>query len=265
MPRKILDQAVLTATDYAADQVVVISEKTAKAMGIELGTLLPDAKSILAVAIKWRLDGYAGIDEDDRKRISSAIHEEAQRAMVFATLDIARIFDTLGVSVISQSRKAQAIIRDRKLFGETPDGYGICYSSVVVNCDLPDMDLPLRGNPGRKLRGTQAVKDLAKRMAPTWPASPTSPDQRVVDQLKGDASGRTILDAVDLNDLFMAYEPSVKSRQLRLYSPADYLPGGKSVLVLGMRYPEAALERAGKPPAERSDPMSSCSTRSTAN
>lgn len=255
MPRKILDQAVLTATEYAADQVVVISEKTAKAMGIELGTLLPDAKSILAVAIKWRLDGYAGIDEDDRKRISSAIHEEAQRAMVFATLDIARIFDTLGVSVISQSRKAQAIIRDRKLFGETPDGYGICYSSVVVNCDLPDMDLPLRGNPGRKLRGTQAVKDLAKAYGANLAGvSDIARINAVVDQLKGDAAGRTILDAVDLNDLFMAYEPSVKSRQLRLYSPADYLPDGKSVLVLGMRYPEAALERAGKPPAEAVGP-----------
>ncbi len=255
MPRKIIDQAILTATNYAADQVVVLSEEAARAKGIELGSLLPDAKSIMAVGIKWRLDGYAGIDPQDKTRITDAIQQEAQRAMLFATLDIARIFDTLGVSVISQSQKAQSIIRDQQLFGEMPEGYGLCYSSVVLNCDLPDMNLALRGNPGRKLSGSGAVKEMARTYGANLAGiSDVARINGVVDQLQNDASGRTILDAVDMNDLFMPYKPSVQARQLQLYRPADYLPDGKSVLVLGMRYPEAALERAGKPPAEAVGP-----------
>jgi epoxyqueuosine reductase QueG len=255
LPRKVIDQAILTASDYAADRVVVLSKETAEAKGIDLSSLLPDARGVMVVGLKWRLDGYAGIDEKDRQQAIGSIREEAQRAMVFATLDMARIFDTLGISVISQSRKMQDIIRKTDLFGPLPEDCGISYSSVVVNCDLPDLDIVLRGSYNRKLAGAQAVKALALSSGANLVGiSSTDRIDSVVDQLSGYAADQMILDAEDMNDLFTTYDPKVTPRKLRLCKPQDYLPEGKSVLVLGLRYPEAALERAGKPPAEAVGP-----------
>ena len=255
LPRKIIDEAVLTAAGYAADRVVIMSKETAQEKGIDLTERLPDARGVMVVGMKWREDSYAGMASEDRSQNERNTQEEAQRAMVFATLDMARIFDTLGVAVISQSIKMQNIIREHDLLGPLPEGYTMRHSSIVVNCDLPDMDIPLRGNPARKLKGANAVKAVARSYgADLVGITDTARLDKIADQLSSYAKGQLILDARDKNEFFKPYEPEINDRPLQLYKAKDYLPDAKSVLVLGLRYPAAALERAGKPPAEAVGP-----------
>jgi epoxyqueuosine reductase QueG len=255
IPRKFIDQAQLTAAGYAADRMMILSAESARQKGIDLTEMLPDAKAVLIVALGWRNDGCAGLDQEDRQAILDNYRNEAQRAMVFATLDIARIFDTLGVLVISQSRKMQIQIRDKNLLGDLAPDRDVCYSSVIVNCDLPEMDLSLRGNPATTLRGVRAVKALAAASGANLSGiSDTARVDRVVEQLRVWTQGQTRLEAVDRNEFFKPYDPEITERPLRLYQTGDYLPDGRSVLVLGIRYPEAALERAGKEPAEAVGP-----------
>ncbi len=54
--------------------------------------------------------------------------------------------------------------------------------------------------------------------------------------------------------MFYPYKPEITQRKRQLYRTGDYLPQGKSVILLGICYPEAALERAGKPPADAVGP-----------
>jgi|GEM_PF-170964 len=50
------------------------------------------------------------------------------------------------------------------------------------------------------------------------------------------------------------FDPKVVPKTIKLKGPRDYLPDAKSVIVLGMHWFDAVLDRAGKPPAEAVGP-----------
>jgi ferredoxin len=50
------------------------------------------------------------------------------------------------------------------------------------------------------------------------------------------------------------FEPKVVSKTIKLKGARDYLPDARSVIVIGMHWFDAVLERAGKPPAEAVGP-----------
>ena len=76
----------------------------------------------------------------------------------------------------------------------------------------------------------------------------------VADQLKAAHRWRSGFRCNRQEFLFETFDPDTVETIRPVYHVEDTLPGAKSVIMLGMHYPEAAAQRAGQPPAEAVGP-----------
>ncbi|NLG37340.1 MAG: hypothetical protein GX549_04940 [Clostridiales bacterium] len=254
VPRKFIDQAMLTAAQFAADRFIILTAEDARSRGIDLADMMPDARAAIIVSTSFRIDGGEGLPDNNRNAIPHPYRSEGTRNLVFATLDIARMFDTLGIAAISQSIKMNRAIRKSGIL-EGDGGEETCCSSVIVNYDLPAMDIPLRGRPARRLRDARDIKALAAACgADLCGISDAGRVADTADAIEAFMGAERVLEATDRNNLFMPYDPEITVPGRPVLRPDDYIPGSRSVIVLGIRYPAAPVERAGKPPAEAVGP-----------
>lgn len=254
LPRKYIDQMLLTGAGYAADCVTTISAQTALEAGVDLTQMLPDARAAVIVAMRYRVDGMEGLSEKARAEIRGEYASEGERNMRFACMDIARMLDALGIAAISESRRMQRALAGSGLLGALGEGEEIAYSSVVLNHPLPDLVLPIEGGL-RPLKGARDVKALAKEVGfDLCGIADAARMDEVAEQLRAQMGVETTLDSVDRNRFFRPFEPDTTLRERPVLGTGQYIRGGKSVIVLGIRYPYASLERAGQPPAEAVGP-----------
>jgi epoxyqueuosine reductase QueG len=73
-------------------------------------------------------------------------------------------------------------------------------------------------------------------------------------QLKKIYEGEQLFIAKDKAVFLDEYEPEITEMKKTVLSPFDYMEKAKSVIILGIRIPEASAKRAGEPPAEAVGP-----------
>jgi epoxyqueuosine reductase QueG len=76
----------------------------------------------------------------------------------------------------------------------------------------------------------------------------------VSEQLKKYFEGEKYLQAVDKSHRFKPWEPEITEETRHVFNAEEYLPGAKSVIVIGLRFHKKVLEYAIKPPAEAVGP-----------
>jgi len=78
----------------------------------------------------------------------------------------------------------------------------------------------------------------------------------IADELRGQIDEDALkINVVKAGPLHGALEPKIANREgARVFSPEDWVPGAKSVIVLGMAIPAKTLERAGESPADAVGP-----------
>lgn len=84
--------------------------------------------------------------------------------------------------------------------------------------------------------------------------APASRIDSIVEQVSRVKQGEKRLLARDRNTRTLPYEPVIEETYRKLQSPGDYISDAKSVIVIGLHYPNAVAERAKKPPAEAVGP-----------
>ncbi|MGI6652880.1 MAG: hypothetical protein ACOX55_02035 [Christensenellales bacterium] len=259
VPRKFIDQAIIHAHDYAADRVQILSKETAKERGIDLTDMMPDAKAAIVLSATHRIDGYDKLTSarkhaEPKKTITDLYREEGIRNLNFAAMDIARMFDTVGIAAISQSGKMNRAIEKTKFLGEPGSDETIIHTSVILNEALPEMDVDLSGTI-KPLKTRNDLESLAKEYGfNLFGVTDSDRLTKVAEQLKGTLGEEVTLDSIDLNGLFRKFNPDTVEQPRDIRDAKDILPSAKSVLVMGLRYPAATVERAGKPPAESVGP-----------
>ncbi len=259
VPRKFVDQALLKAVEYGAGRFVVLSYETLQAKGVNLRDMLPDAKTAIVLSHTYRIDGLDGLKgarpgTSPREALARLYREEGVRNINFAAMDIARMFDTVGISAIAQSHKMNLAIASAKLLGEAGADEDFAYSSVILNEALPEMDVAVSGVI-KPLANKSDVAAYAKELGfHLFGVASAARVNDVADQLKPHIDGEVVFDAIDKNSLFETFDPDTVETIRPVYHVEDTLPGAKSVIMLGMHYPEAAAQRAGQPPAEAVGP-----------
>jgi epoxyqueuosine reductase QueG len=76
----------------------------------------------------------------------------------------------------------------------------------------------------------------------------------LADQLRQIRKDEKIFSAIDKNPRMMPFDPVVTEQERVIQSATDLMKDAKSVIVMGMHYPETPAERVGQPPAEAVGP-----------
>lgn len=253
LPRKYLEKAKVIAKKFDIDKIYIISKQEAIKKGVDITLALPDAQSIIVLESWYNTSGCKEKSREVGKTNSQIFKFANDYRTRFAAIDITRMLDSLGISVITHSK----IISDQydSLVDAPVEGYEYMYQNIVLNHKLDDNEYQLSGFINLLSNKEKRIKSLAKEFgADLVGIADAKTISDVVDQLKEIHANEYILDATDKNGFFLPYDPEIKQRKRNFMTPGDYLDGAQSVIMVGASYPKTAAIRAGLPPAESVGP-----------
>ncbi len=253
-----VDRLLARPMAAGVDELVVSSAADLRAAGIDPEAALPGARSAVTLAVTRP---PAGANE--------AFRFAAEYQVDSLCYDLARGLEGLGhrsLMTLERSSDPPDPAADANPTGalllSRPDLAG---RVVAANAVLTCMALPpeRRRAAGRRaaLDHGNASADLAGHLADHARAlgadlvgvAPAARLDELVPQLRPVFEGDR-LDASDRAHRFTPWDPEVTAARRTLKTPADWLPGARSVLVLGLRYHRDVLARATRPPAEAVGP-----------
>jgi epoxyqueuosine reductase QueG len=229
---------------------VIIDDVTGwKALQVDAVKFLPDAKSLIALVIRDIRPKNDGMGK------AYDLIGPADFLMQKTIYFVAKKLEELGYNAApynewNPSPEIRAHLENK--LGKAPMAFGWIATSATLTARteiaqtsevMPPKDL----TDYLKNFSLHAGADLAGI------ASANRIDQ-LADQLRPVFDGETVLDAHDANPLFISYKPEITERIKKIFTAKDYLPRAKSVLVLGVRLPRAAVNRTAAPPAEAVGP-----------
>jgi epoxyqueuosine reductase QueG len=249
-PRALVDRILAKPFTNGIDEVIVTNVEELAAKGIDLEEQLPGATSAVTVVMKVP----QGADQ-------GGFRSGASHLISFSCLDVARDFDALGFKAVTASRGTRSVT-DKVLAG-IPD---LTNSRVVANTVITRMDLPCqrRGNgcsatidvSNAQATLTNHIEEYARSLGAdlVGVASP-SRFAELAEQLRPVFDGEELLAARNKAVIFKPWDPEITRQVRTVRTPVDFLPGAKSVIVLGWRLHAEVLRQATKPPAEAVGPF----------
>ncbi|MEK6796212.1 MAG: hypothetical protein AABZ39_15640 [Spirochaetota bacterium] len=272
--RDIIDTVVGMGYRAHLDLIGFTDDKTLADGGVPLPEHLPDGKSAIVLGIKTNLPKEAA----DRGSLSGKYGESAGFWLHFAAYDMTRYLERLGYSAVVQTKidndKVAALhgfskgaqssssstidhaTHATKIEGDAGDDITLITTIVTsANFTKETFDFSAEEQSLEKLSLTDAVTAAAKEAgADLVGVSPASRLDALVKELRTVKENEEILTAKDKNTRYMDFNPEITSTSRHLRTTDEYLKGAKNVLVIGIHYPEAVVERAEKPPAEAVGP-----------
>lgn len=275
--RKVADEVKRITLAGGADLTRIVSaEDFLAATGIKLQDYMPDARSAVLLGVdnvrglqsEASKVAYARADYPNMDELRNNMQETylpsdiAQQRLVFIGLDATRYLEQLGYSVLC-CIQTLGIFAGKlgALAGAAGDRrLGLLLTSAPFISDPADKTPPaiahVKKQDAAKL--TVRLKALAlERGADLVGIAPTRRLQELQPQIEKFAAqeGNDYFIAQDVGRLSKgAFAPKIMDKKIRVYSPFDYLKDARAVIVLGMHWFDAALDNAGRPPAEAVGP-----------
>lgn len=265
--RAIYDKILIHANTWDLDSVHFISAAKLKEAGIDIKPELPDGVSAILLTARYPVpadtmhrDEGRQVDQDidtarkARMDILDGYHRIAQYGVDFTELDTCRELEMQGFTALPKTRMPHDAFRTMCGVAAS-DGFDIRTSLVLTSAPLADRSFA-------RLSGIKQQPDLTKQLkriarakgADLIGIAPASRIDALAQQLQDVRSGETILSATDLNPRMMAYDPVVTPMKRYIRQASQVLPGAKSIIIMGIHYPETATARVGQPPAEAVGP-----------
>ncbi len=260
MSRAVVDRLLTAAQAHGAESVIVTSADALRAAGLDLEKVLPGAKSAVTLATSCPPAADAG-----------PFRFGAQYQIDSLCFDLTRGFEDLGfrsIMTIERSTNPAASVGARltgsilaKLPGFPPDR--VLANTVVTRLEIaPQQRLP--AGAAARLDHGNTTTDLASHLADLARqlgidlvgVAPAARMDQLAAQLRPVFDGIEVLDVGDKSTRFTLWDPVVTSHKIAVKTASDWLPGARSVLVLGLRYHKEVLRGATKPPAEAIGPYS---------
>ena len=254
MHRQLYDKILVNAHRWDLDSVHFISGSSLRNAGISIKEACPDGRSAILLCCRLPSDAKApeGDFTDSAKPmdVDNAIRI-AQWNVDFTELDVCRELETVGYTALPKTNMSHEPFI--KLAG-LEDGNirtALVFTSAPVE-DRAFTDLNLTEKKG-DIR--EQIRSIAmEKGADLFGVASASTIDSLAEQLREIRKNEVLVSATDNNPRMMPYDPVTKLEKRAIRGASQFLEGARSVIVLGMHYPETPAERVGKPPAESVGP-----------
>ena len=259
MSRAVRDRLLSRVMTNGAEALVVLDAEALLKAGIELAQWLPGATSAVVVAVTCSPEADC-----------EPFRFGARHQVDSLCYDLTRNLEELGFRSLtsiessgSHVDKVEGFTLTQQLLALIPElaGRKVIANTVVTRLPIPPQKRLPASTPLRLDRGN-ARADLAGFLAglareygaDLVGVAPASRLNELAAQIRPVFESGKVLDATDQSIRFTPWEPVIVARTRPVKTPADWLPGARSVLVFGLRYHEEVLRWATRPPAEAVGP-----------
>jgi len=225
-----------------------------KESNIDLHRYLPDAESGIVIGMYYS-------DEYTKNLIN--------QRLAFVRYDISRClqafgFSTTGGLALSDNLAAQAMglgkIEENGKISTEAYGRKQTFMTILTSCPLSSVKI----KPSLKRRKsyrenyqklTNAVKSYAiTKGADLFGVASIKRFEEIFKTLSSNVAHKPSIDFKDDGEHHGQWKPSQRHIDTRIRKPKDYLNKAASVIVIGIHYPDACLDRATEPPSEAIGP-----------
>ena len=266
--RQVYDKLLVHARSWDIDSVHFISPEALEKAGINIKEELPDGVGAILITSRYQIPEGSKIDhagslshienfDSCHKVKADAIDSYGRIARFnadFTELDMCRTLETLGYTALPKCSLDHTPFRELCGVKETENTF-IFTSLILASAPFSDFaatDLCAMD----KMEDVKAqIKAFAEEKgADLFGVAKASTIDSISNQLKKLHEGETYFSVEDKNTRMMPFDPVVSEHKREFTLTTDLLADAKSVIVMGMHYPETPVERVGKPPAEAVGP-----------
>lgn len=251
--RNVYDAVLKHANRWDLDEVHFISSESLLGAGIDIKPHLPDGVGAVLLVSRFRVPD--GISEQTTKELMDNYAAIARFNCDFTELDTCRELERLGYSALPKTYMKHDEVR--VLCDLAPKYPNEHITTALVLTSAPVADAAYKNLCDTQPEGdlTEQLREIAcKKGADLIGVASASRMDDLAAQVRAVRKDEVLFDARDTNHLFAPYVPEVKAVKREIRGATDLLPGAKSVMMLGIHFPETACERMGKPPAEAVGP-----------
>ena len=255
--RRLYDDVVNFVGRYSIDNVVFLDEKTVEALGARNAYEYARGAVVMTISCK-RSAGAQGDKINARNGYGnesfgtiSAEQTVLAHFSGFARLDAARIIDDYGYKTLNSPEVDEAAYL--KAAGIEKNADEVTVTEILLTnapfatYEYYDLNEPIEH---QKRSLTENLCDLMEGegsdLYAVVPAARMDALSKKLIPIKG---GEAIIEMASKTPRFHIFEPNAKSYTRRIYKTADHLQGAKSVILMGMHYPEIVQKMTIKPPA----------------
>ena len=266
--RQVYDKLLVHAKNWDLDSVHFISAEALENAGIHIKNTLPDGVGAILLTSRYQIPKGTNIDHDgsmahiedfdsnhkNRADVLDSYGRIAQFNVDFTELDMCRELETLGYTALPKSTLDHEPFRALCGVAGTENTF-IKTSLILTSAPVKDMAVT-------ELSGLDAMPDMKSQLktlatekgADLFGVASAATIDSLAAQLREIRKEETVFSVVDKNPRMMPFDPVVTEHKRPIQSASELLPGAKSVIVMGMHYPETPVARVGQPPAEAVGP-----------
>ena len=266
--RQVYDKLLVHARTWDLDSVHFISQESLKNAGIDIREALPDGVSAILLTARYQLPAGCRIDHDGslahiesfdscHKTRADALDSYgriAQFNVDFTELDMCRELETLGYTALPKTTMDHEPFRALCSVASTENTF-VRTSLILTSAPFADkaaLNLT-EAAPFGSLKQQLKTAAMEKGADLFGVASAATIDQ-IAGQLRKIRAGEKRFAVTDKNTRMMPFDPVVTEEIREIAAATDLMSDAKSVIVLGMHYPETPAARVGQPPAEAVGP-----------
>ena len=251
--RGLFEKIRAAAADWGADNVFTASAATVKEkLGVDLEKLLPGAVAIVSmVGCRNPFEADLTNPRAHENRFDNAVSP----ILIQAGYDAVRVLEdhgyTAGQMFEFPEDKLQKLL--------AVPGKQLHTVTLLTDAPLPETEWHLQGNapcftdPEKLTRRLR--REMALRECDLVGIAPAERIDALVPQLQKIYDGEVELVAVNKADtIYKPYDPEITAVKRQVTGTEHYLPGAKSVIMLGLRMPKGSVEITARTPAEAAGP-----------
>lgn len=258
--RQLYDKILVHARTWDLDSVHFVSMETLKNAGIDILPHLPDGQGAILLTSRYQVPSNAFIgadgkvDVEARKDVLNDYSRIAQWNVDFTELDVCRELETVGYSALPKTYMDHAAVRELCGVAEC-DGTYIKTALVLTAAPVQDLAFTELNKVEKEADLKEQILTFARQKGADLCGVATAGSiDSMTKQLREIRKDEVVVSAIDKNPRMMPYDPEITLVKRQFHTASECMPGAKSVIVLGMHYPETAVERLGQPPAEAVGP-----------
>ena len=266
--RQIYDKLLVHARTWDLDSVHFISAERLAAAKIDIRKELPDGVSAILLTSRYQLPAGSTIDHDgsmahiegfdsNHKTRADALDSYgriAQFNVDFTELDMCRELETLGYTALPKTTMDHEPFRALCNVAATENTF-VRTSLILTSAPFVDKAATELTAIAPAADIKQQLKSLAQEKgADLFGVASAETVDQLADQLRTIRANETVFSVEDKNTRMMPFDPVVTEHKRVIQSATDLLPDAKSVIVMGIHYPETPAARVGQPPAEAVGP-----------
>lgn len=252
--RSLIDKINTIAYNYYIDSVSYINKETLDKKDINIKQYLPDGNSVVLLAIEFNKPEMSDYDFSDKEEAIQNDKVRSARFLAnFASLDIARELEKVGYTALGHTGIDN--LKLAEISGIKPCQNKVqILAHVITSAKLND-SIYKNSSTDCSPRNAEELTSFIKKYGTEVGAdmvgiTSAQTISHISEQLAQIKDNEEIFLAKNKNYLFQPFDADVEKKKRKILNASNYMDDAKTVIVIGMHFPDAPVHRAGKPPAE---------------